>query len=467
VSLPASLKSVTREWKSIALVLLLANAAFLLLAMLTASLPREPLQLRILEALESGDLPLDTDSQYETWMFGNECLILQMLLNRDDGTLRQALGPKVYYRADDRGQCRIVRDLARHGRAAEAPEYFNYTRYWHGHNAAAAALLFLTTVESLRGLLYGAAYGSLLLLAAAGYRARGNLKILTIAMPATGIAFWAHQDFAHSLGNGPADTVLILGFVLLLLRFGRRDTQTGFATYCAAFGAIVAYMEFFTGLLPVAAALLLPFGYFLSASTAAHVAPTQSWRQGVAGLLAFGTGAAVTVIAKLLLVYLVFGTTALASFAANLHVYTQNLDQIGIDAADNHFLSFVYALGGMIWKWGKVLAYGSDIGARVLFASTALAWIGAMALAWRSRSMASPQGFLPCVAGAAIVVAWIAVFPTHSFGHGWFMIRMMIAPIALGWAALVIEAGRRRITLAENGSGCSDTEAASSPPDRA
>jgi hypothetical protein len=50
--------------------------------------------------------------------------------------------------------------------------------------------------------------------------------------------------------------------------------------------------------------------------------------------------------------------------------------------------------------------------------------------------------FLACVAGAAIVVAWVAVFPAHSFGHGWFMVRMMLAPIALGWAALLIEAGR-------------------------
>jgi hypothetical protein len=59
-------------------------------------------------------------------------------------------------------------------------------------------------------------------------------------------------------------------------------------------------------------------------------------------------------------------------------------------------------------------------------------------MAWRSNSIALRSEFLVCVLGASIVVAWIAVFPFHTLGHGWFMIRMMLAPIALGWAALII-----------------------------
>lgn len=471
MSLSVALRPLSAEWKSIALALLLANAVFLLFSVLAASLPQEPLKLRILESLESGDLPLETDTEFKSWMFGNECLILQMLLNHDEDKLRQALGPRIYHRADDRRQCYIVRDLAHYGRSAEAPEYFYYTRYWHGHNAAAAALLSLTSVETMRVVLNAAAYGSLLLLAFAGWFAEKRLRILGIATAITGAGFWALQDFAHSLGNGPADTVLILGFAFLLFRFGKSTSHAGYVTCCAAFGALVAYMEFFTGQLPIAAALLLPIGCFLSAESDIRMqSPWQHWRLGFAGVGAFGLGAVVTVIVKQLLAYLVFGAPALDSFASNLHVYTQNLDQIGIHASDNHFLSAAYALGGMIWKWGKVLTYGSDLGARILFLGTALAWTGAMILAWRRRSMLQSAGFLPCVAGAAIVVMWVAVFPTHSFGHGWFMIRMMLAPIALGWAALAIEArysGRQRTTSAECESECSGTAGASSPSGRA
>jgi len=467
VSLSGALGPVSREWKPITLALLLANTIFLLLSMLAASLPREPLRLRILEAFESGNLPLETDTHFESWMFGNECLILQMLLNHDDVRLRQALGPKIYYRADDTRQCYIVRDLARYGRAREAPDFFHYTRYWHGHNAAAAALLSLTTVDTMRPVLNAVAYGSLILLAVAGWFAKRRLRVLTIATAVTGVAFWALQDFAHSLGNGPADSMLMLGFVFLVLRFGISGSRAGYMTCCAIFGAVVAYMEFFTGQLPIAAALLLPFGYFLSAESDTRMAPSHPWHLGLASVLAFGLGAAVTVLVKQLLAYLVFGEPALDSFAANLHAYTQNLDQIGISSSDNHLRSAAYALGGMIWKWGKILTYGSDLGARLLFLATVLAWTGAMFLAWRRRFTVRSAGFLPCVAGAAIVVSWVAVFPTHSFGHGWFMVRMMVAPIALGWAALAVEAGYGATTSAVRGSECSDTAGASSPSGRA
>ena len=115
MSLSAVLRPLSSEWKSMTLALVLANIVFLLFSVLAASLPQEPLKLRILESFESGDLPLETDTHFKTWMFGNECLILQMLLKHDDDRLRQALGPRIYYRADDRRQCYIVRDLARDG----------------------------------------------------------------------------------------------------------------------------------------------------------------------------------------------------------------------------------------------------------------------------------------------------------------------------------------------------------------
>ena len=452
------LKPLAREWKSIVLAVVVANAAFMSLSLMAASMPREPLKAKILQAFDDGSLPLETDREFRTWMFGNECLILQMLLNPDESRFRKAVGPRVYYRADDQRQCHLVLSLARQGRAADAPDYFRYTRYWHGHNAAAAALLSLMDFRALRIVLTTMAYGSLVVLAVAGWFARASLRILGVSIAVTGMAVWGLQDFAHSLGNGPADSILILGFVVLL-RFSRRDSRDGYPTCCAAFGAVVTYMEFFTGLLPIAAALLLPFGYFL-----ARDAPTQAWRQAMSGVAAFVFGAAATVVIKQALAYAVFGGPVLESFIANLHTYTQNLETIGIQGSDSHLKSAIYALGGMIWKWGKVLTYGNDLAARLLLLCSALAWSGAAFLAWRSRNAARPGAFMACAAGAAIVVAWIAVFPSHSFGHGWFMVRVMLAPIALGWTALLIEAGgpggHPRPALAGSGSECSDIAAA-------
>jgi hypothetical protein len=106
------------------------------------------------------------------------------------------------------------------------------------------------------------AYGSIGALALAGLFAAGRLRIVGLSLAISGASFWALQFFAHSLGHGPADTIFVLGFALLFLRFGSGHRVNGYAGSCAAFGAVITYMEFFTGQLPTAAALLLPFGYF-------------------------------------------------------------------------------------------------------------------------------------------------------------------------------------------------------------
>ncbi|MGB5132862.1 MAG: hypothetical protein WBO00_09625, partial [Steroidobacteraceae bacterium] len=72
------------EWKSVVLAVLVANAVFLSLALLTTQVSQESLKRRIVQAFTVGSLPLNTDEEFTTWMFGNECLILQMLLNQDD-----------------------------------------------------------------------------------------------------------------------------------------------------------------------------------------------------------------------------------------------------------------------------------------------------------------------------------------------------------------------------------------------
>jgi hypothetical protein len=291
---------------------------------------------------------------------------------------------------------------------------------------------------SLRLVLPLIAYGAIGALAVAGLFATARLRIVGVSLAISGAAFWALNYFAYSLGHGPADTIFILGFVVLFLRHGNGLVVNGYVRSCAAFGAVVAYMEFFTGQLPTAAALLLPFGYFVGSQSDPVRALRQKWERALSGLLAFTLAAALTVAIKQLLAYLYFGTETLTAFTDNLLIYTQNLNQMGFLDQDNHLRSAIYAAGGMIWKWGKVLTYGNNAAAVVLFLATALAWLGAAVIAWRSKSVALRSEFLVCVLGAGIIVAWIAVFPFHSLGHGWFMIRMMLAPIALGWAVLII-----------------------------
>lgn len=264
-----------------------------------------------------------------------------------------------------------------------------------------------------------------------------------------GAAFWGLQDFAHSLGNGPADTLMILGLAAIVLRFGRQGRHRPYVAWCAAFGAVVTYMEFFMGQLLTAAALLLPVGWFLGGGADTRAQRCGHWRRAISGVLAFVLGAAMTIVVKQSLAYGYFGPAALAAFTTNLHTYTQNLDQLGLSGLDNHLATAIYALGGIIWKWGKVLSYGSDLASRLLFPGTTFAWCGAAIIAWRARDVVARGAFLACVTGAGIVVAWIAVSPTHSFGHVWFMVRILVAPIVLGWAARVMQLASARTREAD------------------
>lgn len=425
-------------WHFVILVSIVANIVFLALSLLSTAVSRDDLTERITRGFESGSLPIETDLRFETWMLGNECLILQMILNDEDDRLRQALGPKVYYRDDDSRQCYLVRDLIRDGYAKEAPNFFRYTRYWHGHNATAAAFLSTMDFASLRIALPLIAYSSIVALMLAGLFATGRLRIVGLSLAISGASFWALQYFSHSLGHGPADTLFVLGFAVLFLIYGNGRRVSGYVASCAAFGAVITYMEFFTGQLPTAAALLLPFGYFLGTQSDPAPALRDKWERALSGLLAFTLAAALTVAIKQLLAYLYFGTDTLTAFADNLYTYTQNLDQMGFQDQDNRLKSIIYAAGGMIWKWGKVLTYGNNAASAALFFATALAWLGGAFMAWRSKSLALRSEFLVCALGAGIVVAWIALFPYHTLGHGWFMVRMMLAPIALGWAVLII-----------------------------
>jgi hypothetical protein len=425
-------------WHFVILVSIVANTVFLVISLLSTAVSHDNLTKSITKGFESGALSIPTRLRFETWALHNECLILQMMLNEEDDRLRQALGPKVFYRDDHSGQCRIVQDLIQDGYSKEASKFFHYTRYWHGHNATAAAFLSVMDFASLRIALLLLAYGSILALALAGLFSIGRLKVVGLSIAISGGFFWALQYFAHSLGFGPADSLLVLGFALLFLIYGNGQAVNGYAISCAAFGAVITYMEFFTGQLPTAAALLLPFGYFMGTRSDPVPSLRDRWQRALSGLLAFALAAALTVAIKQSLAYVFFGTDALTAFTDNLYTYTQNLDRMGFEDQDSRWKSILFAAGGMIWKWGKVLTYGSNAAAAALFITTVLAWLGGAFMTLRSKSVALRSEFLVCAMGAGIIIAWIAVFPYHSLGHGWFMIRMMLAPIALGWAVLII-----------------------------
>lgn len=441
-----------RPWMRAAALVVLINAAFLLLALWVARLPREPLVARIRDAFASGEL-IENDWPWLERRRGFnqylDCSILQMISNRDDNRWANAVAPLIYNR--NRGEtdrCATLQTLVNEGPNTAPYLVYRYTRYWHGYNPVSAALLWVLDLGRVRTLLKLTVYSALVLLGlAAGTRHRG-LFAFAAGIAVTGVLFWALPYFGQSLSQAPGDIVVILGIACLLFwreRAARLDTLLPF---CAAYGAGVVYLEFLTGQLPTAAGLLLPTAYLIARlRPAPDDEPARAWRFALAGLLAFGLGVVLTVIIKQALAVAIVGPQALKSFLEYLHRYVnpspgaslRHFGETWSSPDDPLVWSSLKAVSAVLSQ-GYVLTYGSRPGAIGLYAASALAWSAAGYLAFRKRVRWAVSDFLAFAAGVAVILVWTLSFQTHTTLHKWWMVRMLLVPLSLGWGALAWQA---------------------------
>ncbi len=438
----------TRPWVRALALVVLANGVFLLLALWVAQLPRERLDQRIRDAFASGEL-IENDWPWLESRRGfnqyHDCSVLQMISNRDDDLWANAVAPLIYNRnKGETDRCATLRTLVTEGPNTAQYLVYRYTRYWHGYNPVGAALLWVVDLGRVRTILKITLYCALvLLIVAAGTRHRGLLAVAA-SIAVTGVLFWAVPYFGQSLTHGPGDIVVILGLACLLFWRERLSRPATLVPFCAVYGAGVAYLEFLTGLLPTAAGLLFPTAYLIARlRPEPENEPARAWRFAFAALLAFALGVALTVAIKQILAVAIVGPHALISFLEYLHRYVNPSP----GASLRHFgetwsspddpllwssLKAVYA----VLSQGYVLAYGSRAGAIALYAASALAWVAAGYVTVRRRARWAWSDFLGFGAGVAIILAWTLSFQTHTTIHKWWMVRMLIVPLSLGWGAL-------------------------------
>jgi hypothetical protein len=85
---------------------------------------------------------------------------------------------------------------------------------------------------------------------------------------------------------------------------------------------------------------------------------------------------------------------------------------------------------------GYVLTYGSRGAALLLYAAGGIAWAAATFLTWRRSTWWATSDLLAMAAGTVIVIGWALVFQTHTTLHKFWMVRMALVPLSMGWAAL-------------------------------
>lgn len=429
-----------RPWLLALVITALANLAFLGFNLVGAATDKDRVAERVTQAFAAGDL---TDDDYHWWNprlgFHHyaDCSILQMLVNDAQGALARATGPLLYYADEQRADmCPLLRDIVTTGGDPDAYVVDIYVRHWHGYNPVTAVLLRGMDLGEVRRSLALGVYLSLGLFAVAALLRR-QLLGLAGSMLVVMAAFWALPYFAPSLSHAPGEATLLLGLAAVLL-FGERLLRPALLLpFAAVLGALLVYFEYFIGLLPTAAGFLFPLVYFTVVTGGADSDRRgRAWLLAIATWTAFALGGAMTVVINQVLGAVFADPEALGIFSTFLLHYLGGVTATTgpaspVPAPEFSFLGLIRRL---VFA-GPTLAYGSHLGAAALWLAGGIGWLVACWLTWRRQSAEAWSDFLAFGAGPLAILAWIVLFSTHTYIHADFIVRIMIVPLALGWAA--------------------------------
>jgi hypothetical protein len=276
-------------------VLLLANCVFFLLAFVA---PGDPavVRERVRAAFESGELgfsdrlPFDRRRGFNQY---NDCNILQMLGNANPTRLARALSPIIYSTDSWTDQCVVLYRTAVEPTTAPPLIDSRYSRYWHGYNIPVAFALRGMQIGSLRRLLAGSVWLSVLAFAVLTFRRGAAVRRTGLAIAITASAFWAIPYFGPSFSHGFGDAAVLLGLAVLAVRPQIALRLDTLVPYAAGFAAVIVFFEMLTGQLPIAAAWLIAF---IVATRRDHAldADTPLTVLVVAAVVAFGIGGLIT-----------------------------------------------------------------------------------------------------------------------------------------------------------------------------
>ncbi|WP_338502970.1 hypothetical protein V6R86_06395 [Sphingomonas kaistensis] len=347
----------------------------------------------------------------------NDCLITIMALEQREPREKLFVSP-VNPADPTQDVCRDLND----GTGPNATAY--YHNYLHGQTVLLRYLLPHFEVAGIKA--FTKALLTILLLASAavsllrlidGSRREESLVFL-VATLAFG-RFFGLEWFGEMLGNGPSDLIVIGFLAILSVRAGAMGARE-WIVGAAIFGALTMMFELLTGGLPLGGAMVLGLGWFAlrKAERSPHLVAL--------GLVAFGLGAAIPALTKVVLVASLFGTG--------------DLFQMGIEALNR--------VGSELPPGWTELTVTSQLLLN-LESLTPGTWVTAagtlcLALGLGAVSLArhrDPECLL-LAASATLIFLWFALFRQHTALHASFMVRILVWPIAAGFALVALAALR-------------------------
>lgn len=409
----------------------LANILFLVL-IVAAPINPDRVAGRIRTAFETGELGLADYLPFDSrrgWHQYNDCMVLQMLSNKDTSRMHSALAPVVYGTDEEmNGSCAVLHALVMEEVDRETLHISRYARYWHGYKVLAAFALRVMDVKDFRCVLTLSVWLAIVVLGIVSIRSRPNARLAGMTISLSAATVWAVPYFSPSLTHGPGDAVLLLSLAGIAAWPRLTSSLGALLPYAAGFGAIVVFFEMLTGQLPLAAAWMVAMTLAAGRDTG-ELQGKRPLAVTLGGVAAFGFGAVVTVVAKQLLALPLAEAMVGEQFLSHLHFY------MGVPASVEGWPGILVPFGRLVRK-SYVLTFGNKFAGYVLIAVSVLTWMAVAIRGWRQRRGQYGLDVTILIAAALIPMVWVFLLPRHTYIHAAFMVRMLVAPISLGLIAL-------------------------------
>jgi hypothetical protein len=341
-----------------------------------------------------------------------------------------------------------------------------YTRFWHGSASLVAAALTVLPVDGYRALLLNTTLALIGL--SAVLAALNGLPMLLGIAPLLVLSFLLDGQFGYGQLVSHAPTqIASWAMAAFLIGWQSRLTTRKIILLAILLGCVQSFFDLLIN-------VPLPASIFLVVATAVSLPRWRSQPFSVAASgsvgfgLAWGFGFLGSCVAKLALTAAVLGWGAVISpFIEQLRFRTGLVDPEKGLAVEDHASWVgmigrnVYNLGANFWRLGYTDGRPNVVSAIIaVIALVGWGWAACRIIRALRRHhirvmLINGTGY---VAASLLVLAWVAVFPEHTWRHAFFMVRSAMIWIAggWGWALTDYAAGRcwkRRTPAGESAQG--------------
>jgi hypothetical protein len=323
-----------------------------------------------------------------------------------------------------------------------------YTRFWHGQSTVLGVALLFLPVDGYRSLLLLLTLA--LIAASAAAAAQKGPRVLLALAPLFLVSFLlsGQTHYGQLVSYGPAQ-IACWAMVLLLIALWERLSLGKWLVLATVAGALEAFLDMMISI-PLVAGIFLTVAGTLLALRATALRSAIGSMFGLAGAWSFGFVASYA--AKLAMTSAVLGWRAVLS-----PFFTQLSFRVGTADAQTRMPDDLSRPGMLwanidlltrdLWHLGYTNAY-SETASQLLWWLAVAGWIYALwRLALGCRKSEAPSTLIAgagYVGASAFVLAWVALFPEHTWRHSWIMVRMAVIWIAAGWGWALTDLARRR-----------------------